>query len=148
MALIQSPNICNSDRAVTARHGRAVLAWDALAGHSPGRRRPCANHEGRLFLIHRSKANAARWCSMAACGNRRKARRRAEYEEVFTLADGGRALALAARNVNAPGSVSGFAPLGDIHTPAAPAQPMNAAPYRIEPSERRVHSFRRGLHPG
>jgi 3-mercaptopropionate dioxygenase len=38
-----------------------------------------------------------------------------EYEEVFALADGGRALALAARNVNAPGSVSGFAPPGDIH---------------------------------
>ena len=38
-----------------------------------------------------------------------------EYEEIFALADGGRALALAARNVNAPGSVSGFAPPGDIH---------------------------------
>ena len=38
-----------------------------------------------------------------------------EYEEIFALADGGRALALAARNVNASGSVSGFAPPGDIH---------------------------------
>jgi 3-mercaptopropionate dioxygenase len=38
-----------------------------------------------------------------------------EYEEVFALADGGRALTLIARNVNAPGSVSGFAPPGDIH---------------------------------
>jgi len=28
-----------------------------------------------LFLIDRSKANAARWCSMAVCGNRMKARR-------------------------------------------------------------------------
>jgi predicted RNA-binding Zn ribbon-like protein len=54
---------------------RAVLAWDALAKHSPGRLRPCANDECRLFLIDRSKANAARWCSMAACGNRMKARR-------------------------------------------------------------------------
>jgi predicted RNA-binding Zn ribbon-like protein len=54
---------------------RAVLAWDALARHSPGRLRPCANDECRLFLIDRSKANAARWCSMAACGNRMKARR-------------------------------------------------------------------------
>lgn len=54
---------------------RAVLAWDTLARHSPGRLRPCANDECRLFLIDRSKANAARWCSMAVCGNRMKARR-------------------------------------------------------------------------
>jgi 3-mercaptopropionate dioxygenase len=38
-----------------------------------------------------------------------------EYEEIFALADDGRALQLAARNVNPPGSVSGFAPPGDIH---------------------------------
>jgi predicted RNA-binding Zn ribbon-like protein len=52
-----------------------VLAWDVLARHSPGRLRPCANPECRLFLIDHSKANAARWCSMAVCGNRMKARR-------------------------------------------------------------------------
>jgi predicted metal-dependent enzyme (double-stranded beta helix superfamily) len=38
-----------------------------------------------------------------------------EYEEVFALAEGGRALKLAARNVNPPGIVGGFAPPGDIH---------------------------------
>ena len=54
---------------------RAVLAWDALARNSPGRLRPCANDECHLFLLDRSKANAARWCSMAVCGNRMKARR-------------------------------------------------------------------------
>jgi predicted RNA-binding Zn ribbon-like protein len=54
---------------------RAVLAWDDLARHSPERLRPCANPECRRFLIDHSKANAARWCSMAACGNRMKARR-------------------------------------------------------------------------
>jgi predicted RNA-binding Zn ribbon-like protein len=54
---------------------RAVLAWDALARQSPGRLRPCANGECRLFLIDHSKAGTARWCSMAACGNRMKARR-------------------------------------------------------------------------
>jgi predicted RNA-binding Zn ribbon-like protein len=54
---------------------RAVLVWDALAAQRPGRVRPCANDECRLFLIDRSKANAARWCSMATCGNRMKARR-------------------------------------------------------------------------
>ena len=54
---------------------RAVLAWDALAKNSPGRLRPCANDECRLFLIDHSKAGTARWCSMAVCGNRMKARR-------------------------------------------------------------------------
>jgi predicted RNA-binding Zn ribbon-like protein len=54
---------------------RAVLAWDALAKRSPGRLRACANDECRLFLIDRSKGNTARWCSMAVCGNRMKARR-------------------------------------------------------------------------
>jgi len=54
---------------------RAVFAWDALVKHSPGRLRPCANDECRLFLIDHSKAGTARWCSMAVCGNRLKARR-------------------------------------------------------------------------
>jgi predicted RNA-binding Zn ribbon-like protein len=54
---------------------RAVLAWDALRVLSPGRLRPCANNECRLFLLDRSKPNTARWCSMAVCGNRMKARR-------------------------------------------------------------------------
>jgi predicted RNA-binding Zn ribbon-like protein len=54
---------------------RAVLAWDALAKGRPGRLRPCANDECRLFLIDHSTGNTARWCSMAVCGNRMKARR-------------------------------------------------------------------------
>lgn len=54
---------------------RAVLTWDTLARHNPGRLRPCANEECRLFLIDHSKAGTARWCSMAVCGNRMKARR-------------------------------------------------------------------------
>jgi predicted RNA-binding Zn ribbon-like protein len=54
---------------------RALLAWDALAADTPPRLRACANPDCRLFLIDRSKANAARWCSMTACGNRLKARR-------------------------------------------------------------------------
>ncbi|OMC34013.1 hypothetical protein A5740_10185 [Mycobacterium sp. GA-1841] len=60
-----------------ARRGavRAVLAWDELQNTSPGRLRACANPECRLFLIDRSKPNTARWCSMAICGNRMKARR-------------------------------------------------------------------------
>ena len=57
---------------------RAVLAWDELRRSSPGRLRPCANSDCRLFLIDRSKPNNARWCSMATCGNRMKARRHYE----------------------------------------------------------------------
>jgi predicted RNA-binding Zn ribbon-like protein len=65
---------------------RAVLAWDALQQRSPGRLRPCANTECRLFLIDHSKANSARWCSMAACGNRMKARR--HYQRARRTAPG------------------------------------------------------------
>jgi len=54
---------------------RAVLTWDRLTKNSPGRLRPCANEKCHLFLIDRSKAGTARWCSMATCGNRMKARR-------------------------------------------------------------------------
>ncbi|MCR6484928.1 CGNR zinc finger domain-containing protein [Amycolatopsis sp. OK19-0408] len=68
-----------------AAAARAVLAWDALAKSSPGRLRPCANPECRLFLIDHSKPNSARWCSMAVCGNRMKARR--HYQRSRTAAD-------------------------------------------------------------
>lgn len=54
---------------------RAVLTWDALTKESPGRLRPCANDQCHLFLIDRSRAGTAKWCSMAICGNRMKARR-------------------------------------------------------------------------
>jgi predicted RNA-binding Zn ribbon-like protein len=54
---------------------RAVLAWARIHEHLPGRLRPCANDECRLFLLDRSRPNTARWCSMKACGNRLKARR-------------------------------------------------------------------------
>ncbi|WP_371814821.1 CGNR zinc finger domain-containing protein [Mycobacterium sp. DL440] len=54
---------------------RAILAWDALRVASPGRLRACANPDCQLFLIDRTKPNTKRWCSMATCGNRMKARR-------------------------------------------------------------------------
>lgn len=56
---------------------RAVLAVAELARTAPGRLRPCANEECHLFLLDRSRAGSARWCSMATCGNRLKARRHA-----------------------------------------------------------------------
>lgn len=55
-----------------------VLAWAATEKQMPGRLRPCTNDECRLFLLDRSRANRARWCSMAVCGNREKARRHYE----------------------------------------------------------------------
>jgi predicted RNA-binding Zn ribbon-like protein len=54
---------------------RVVLAWGELERDIPGRLRPCANDECRLFLVDRSRAGTARWCSMRGCGNRMKARR-------------------------------------------------------------------------
>ncbi|MFJ5305230.1 CGNR zinc finger domain-containing protein [Streptomyces sp. NPDC088350] len=59
---------------------QAVLTWNALHQNKPGRLRPCANPACRLFLLDRSKPNKARWCSMAVCGNRMKARR--HYQRV------------------------------------------------------------------
>ncbi|MCP2264356.1 CGNR zinc finger domain-containing protein [Promicromonospora thailandica] len=61
---------------------RAVLAWDEVRRSSPGRLRPCANTECARFLVDHSKPNRARWCSMALCGNRMKARR--HYERTRT----------------------------------------------------------------
>lgn len=55
--------------------GRALLAWIRVQERLPGRLRPCANEECRLFLLDRSRPNTARWCSMRTCGNRLKARR-------------------------------------------------------------------------
>ncbi|MFJ8731349.1 CGNR zinc finger domain-containing protein [Streptomyces bauhiniae] len=66
----------------TAPHARlaveVILAWADTEERMPGRLRPCANSECRLFLLDRSRANRGRWCSMAVCGNREKARRHYE----------------------------------------------------------------------
>lgn len=53
---------------------RTVLAWSRIVADAPGRLRSCANDECNLFLIDRSKPGTAKWCSMATCGNRMKAR--------------------------------------------------------------------------
>jgi len=59
---------------------------------------------GQQTMIHDHVA----WCVTGVLqGN--------EYEEIFALPDSGRALRLVTRNVNQPGTVSGFAPPGDIH---------------------------------
>ncbi|EHY87876.1 CGNR zinc finger domain-containing protein [Saccharomonospora azurea] len=77
--------VTEPDRRLAAR---VVLAWAWVDEHLPGRLRPCGNDECRLFLLDRSKANRARWCSMATCGNRMKARR--HYERTRGSAPPGR----------------------------------------------------------
>jgi hypothetical protein len=52
-----------------------VLEWARIQAALPGRLRACTNDECNKFLIDHSKPNSARWCSMAECGNRMKARR-------------------------------------------------------------------------
>ena len=52
----------------------AVLAWSTVNSRFPGRLRACANDECNLFLLDRSRPGTAKWCSMATCGNRMKAR--------------------------------------------------------------------------
>ncbi|MFB7759968.1 CGNR zinc finger domain-containing protein [Streptomyces xiamenensis] len=59
------------DRELAAR---VVLAWSRVTKELPRRLRPCANEECNLFLIDHSRPGTARWCSMATCGNRMKAR--------------------------------------------------------------------------
>jgi 3-mercaptopropionate dioxygenase len=59
---------------------------------------------GQQTVIHDHVA----WCVTAVLQGH-------EYEEIFALADCGRTLELVARNVNQAGTVSGFAPPGDIH---------------------------------
>lgn len=71
-----------ADEAIAAR---AMLAWMTMGQGSPRRLRPCANSGCRLFLHDRSNANTARWCSMATCGNRAKARR--HYQRSRTVDD-------------------------------------------------------------
>lgn len=77
--------VANEDGLEWVREGdsvvvRAVLAWDELRRTAPGRLKPCANTVCQRFLLDRSRANNGRWCSMAECGNRMKARR--HYQRV------------------------------------------------------------------
>ncbi|WP_425337965.1 CGNR zinc finger domain-containing protein [Streptomyces violaceorubidus] len=57
-----------------------LLAWAHVEETRPGRLKPCGNPDCRRFPLDRSKPNSARWCSMAECGNRMKARR--HYQRV------------------------------------------------------------------
>ncbi|MBT2212111.1 CGNR zinc finger domain-containing protein [Actinomadura sp. NEAU-AAG7] len=61
---------------------RVVLAWSRVGTELPGRLRACANQECNLFLIDHSRPGTARWCSMATCGNRMKARTHARKQRL------------------------------------------------------------------
>lgn len=61
---------------------RTVLAWARVQQELPGRLRPCANDECNLFLVDHSRPGTAKWCSMATCGNRMKARAHAQRERL------------------------------------------------------------------
>lgn len=70
---------------------RVLLAWASISERSPERLRPCANPECCRFLLDRSNANTARWCSMALCGNRAKVRRHYERSRSGVREKSGRA---------------------------------------------------------
>lgn len=66
---------------------RAAIAWSSVTADLPGRLRACANTECNLFLLDRSRPGTARWCSMATCGNRMKARAHAERHRASARSD-------------------------------------------------------------
>ncbi|MFE6777537.1 CGNR zinc finger domain-containing protein [Streptomyces sp. NPDC057702] len=61
---------------------RTVLAWSRVTTELPHRLRACANAECNLFLVDHSRPGTARWCSMATCGNRMKARAHARRQRL------------------------------------------------------------------
>lgn len=60
---------------VSAVSARALLEWADLQSTGHSRVRACASPTCGLFFIDRSKANIRKWCDMAVCGNRTKARK-------------------------------------------------------------------------
>jgi predicted RNA-binding Zn ribbon-like protein len=62
----------------TVAHLLAPVLWsagDLMLNLAQGRIRRCANDECLWLFLDRSKAGTRRWCDMASCGNRAKARR-------------------------------------------------------------------------
>jgi len=56
----------------------APVLWsaaDLVVGGAHGRIRRCANDQCLWLFVDASKAGTRRWCAMASCGNRAKARR-------------------------------------------------------------------------
>jgi predicted RNA-binding Zn ribbon-like protein len=57
---------------------QTLAAWSSVSARFPGRIRACANTQCNLFLVDHSRPGTGKWCSMAACGNRMKARAHAQ----------------------------------------------------------------------
>jgi predicted RNA-binding Zn ribbon-like protein len=65
-------------RITTAPAALAPVLWsagDLLTGDRLGRVKRCANPECGWLFLDDSRAGRRRWCSMASCGNRAKAKR-------------------------------------------------------------------------
>jgi predicted RNA-binding Zn ribbon-like protein len=65
-------------RATTAPAALAPVLWsagDLLTGERLGRVKRCANPGCGWLFLDDSRAGKRRWCSMASCGNRAKAKR-------------------------------------------------------------------------
>jgi predicted RNA-binding Zn ribbon-like protein len=61
--------------AASAVSVRAILEWAALQTPAGSRVRACASPDCLHVFVDHSKANVRKWCQMAVCGNRTKARR-------------------------------------------------------------------------
>jgi len=61
---------------VTGALGRIVAAaFAGMADEDWSRLKLCGSHTCRWAFFDRSRNHSSRWCTMAACGNRAKARR-------------------------------------------------------------------------
>jgi predicted RNA-binding Zn ribbon-like protein len=61
---------------VVAAMGRIVASmYAAMEGEDWGRLKLCSSQTCRWAFYDRSKNHSSRWCTMASCGNREKARR-------------------------------------------------------------------------
>ena len=61
---------------VVAAMGRIVASmYTAMEGEDWGRLKVCSSQTCRWAFYDRSKNHSSRWCTMASCGNREKARR-------------------------------------------------------------------------
>lgn len=63
---------------------RVTRAWSEVNERMPGRLKACANEECNLYLLDRTRPGTAKWCSMATCGNRMKARAHAARARAST----------------------------------------------------------------
>jgi predicted RNA-binding Zn ribbon-like protein len=82
--LVERLGVNGPERALEVDDARWRVPWLAaqnlleLLRAGPDRIRRCANHQCILHFYDASRGGRRQWCSMAACGNRAKARRHYE----------------------------------------------------------------------